>query len=247
MVSLTPRYCRSAPDSAIQAPPTDHAGERHRRSARPAAAHPAAAARRGRGQRPHQQRAFAADDHQAELRRQRRAQRREDERRGAGQRVLPGEPGAERALVHVEIEVERVLAEQRDEDAERDERRQQRTSGMTMYSAAPPSVGSARRIVIPTGAAERCWSRRSSAGGRVRAGSRLPPPTARATSCTIAATAEHRPSRGRSDDAFDQVVHLLELGVGLAAIDAGGDHGLALVVLERALEDDVVAGRRAWP
>ena len=81
---------------------------------------------RGCGQRPHQQRAFATDDDEAELRRQRRAQRREDERRRAGQRVLPGEPGAEGALVHVEIEVERVLAEQRDEDAEGDERRHQR-------------------------------------------------------------------------------------------------------------------------
>ena len=48
------------------------------------------------------------------------------QRRGAGQRVLPGEPGAERALVHIEVEVERVLAEQRDEDAEHRERADQR-------------------------------------------------------------------------------------------------------------------------
>ena len=47
-------------------------------------------------------------------------------RRGARQRVLPGEPGAERALVHVEIEIERVLAEQRHEDAEHRERADQR-------------------------------------------------------------------------------------------------------------------------
>ena len=84
---------------------------------------------RGGGERPHQQRALAADDDEAELRRQRRAQRGEDERRRAGERVLPGEPGAERALVHVEIEIERVLAEQRDEDPERDERRHQRERG----------------------------------------------------------------------------------------------------------------------
>jgi len=73
-------------------------------------------------QRADQKRAFAADDHHAELSGQRRAQRREDEGRGARQRVLPGESGAERALVHVEIEVERVLAEQRDEKTEDHER-----------------------------------------------------------------------------------------------------------------------------
>ena len=89
-------------------------------------AHGIASAMRCRRQRADQQRAFAADDDQAELRRQRRAQRGQDQRRRARQRVLPGEPGAERALVHVEVEVERVLAEQRDEDAEHDERADQR-------------------------------------------------------------------------------------------------------------------------
>src|SRR5262245_12080303 len=53
---------------------------------------------------------------------------------------------------------------------------------------------------------------------------------------------QNRPLRSRSDHSLHQVVHLLELGVGLAAIDAGGDHGVALVVLERALVDDVIAG-----
>src|SRR4029077_4973341 len=51
-----------------------------------------------------------------------------------------------------------------------------------------------------------------------------------------------QPSRGGADHAFHQVVHLLELGVGLPAVDAGRDHGVASVVLERAFEDDVVAG-----
>src|SRR4029453_9877608 len=50
-------------------------------------------------------------------------------RRRAGQRILPGEPGPEGALVHVEIKVDRVLAEQRDEDAERDQCRRQRKRG----------------------------------------------------------------------------------------------------------------------
>ena len=75
---------------------------------------------------PIRQRAFAADDDHAELRGQRRAQRGQDQRRRARQRVLPGEPGAERALVHVEIEVERVLAEQGDEYPEHAERGDQR-------------------------------------------------------------------------------------------------------------------------
>ena len=81
---------------------------------------------RGRGQGADQQRAFAADDDHAELRGQRRTQRRQDQRCGACQRVLPGEPGPERALVHVEIQIERVLAEQRHEYAEYGERADQR-------------------------------------------------------------------------------------------------------------------------
>jgi hypothetical protein len=83
----------------------------------------------GGAQRADQKRALAADDHHAELRRQRRAERGENERRGAGQRVLPGEPGAERALVHIEIEIERVLPERRDEDAEQHQRGQQGQHG----------------------------------------------------------------------------------------------------------------------
>jgi hypothetical protein len=81
--------------------------------------------RRG-GERAHQERAFAADDDEAQLRRQRRAQRGQYQGRRAAQRVLPGEPGAERALIHVEVKVERVLAEQRDKDAEHHERASQR-------------------------------------------------------------------------------------------------------------------------
>ncbi len=43
----------------------------------------------GGGQRADQKSAFAADDDHAELRRQRRAQRGQDQRRRAGQRILP--------------------------------------------------------------------------------------------------------------------------------------------------------------
>jgi hypothetical protein len=80
--------------------------------------------RRGRAQCAHQQSPLTADDHHAELRRQSRAQRRQNERRGARERVLPGEPGAEGALVHIEIEVGGILAEQHDKDPERDQSRE---------------------------------------------------------------------------------------------------------------------------
>jgi hypothetical protein len=76
----------------------------------------------GRSQRPHQQRTLPADNHHAELRRQRRTQRGQNQRSGAGERVLPGEPRPKRALIHVEIEVERVLAEQRDKHPEQRKR-----------------------------------------------------------------------------------------------------------------------------
>ena len=158
---------------------------------------------RGAGgrQRADQERAFAADDDHAELRRQRRAQRGQDQRRGARQRVLPGEPGAERALVHVEIEIERVLAEQRDEDAEHRERADQRR-------ARDQDVFDGRAVALEE----------AGIGGRSNC------PAASAESADV------QLSRSRSDHAFDQIVHLLEFGILLAAIGAGGDHGLALVV-----------------
>ena len=101
--------------------------------------------RAGGGQRADEQRALAADDHHAELRRQRRAQRREDQRRRARQRVLPGEPGAERALVHVEIQVERILPEQRDEDAEQHQRRRQGERGDDDVFRRAADVSAVRR------------------------------------------------------------------------------------------------------
>ena len=76
--------------------------------------------RDGRGQSAEYQRAFAADDHQPCLRRQRDAERGEDQRRGAHQRILPGEGAAERALVHERIDLERILAQHRDEDPEQE-------------------------------------------------------------------------------------------------------------------------------
>src|SRR5438552_13030780 len=44
-----------------------------------------------------------------------------------------------------------------------------------------------------------------------------------------------------ADDALDEIVHLLEDDVGLLLRHAGVDHGLARVVLQRALEDDELA------
>ena len=73
-----------------------------------------------------QERAFAADDHHAELRRQRRAKCGQDQRRRARQRVLPGEPGPECALVHVEIKIERIFSEHGHEYAEQAERAEKR-------------------------------------------------------------------------------------------------------------------------
>ncbi len=76
----------------------------------------------GGGQGANQERPFAADDDHAELGGQSGAQRRQDQRRRARQTVLPGKPGSERALVHEEIEIERVLAEQEHEQPEYAER-----------------------------------------------------------------------------------------------------------------------------
>src|SRR5580704_9225260 len=51
-----------------------------------------------------------------------------------------------------------------------------------------------------------------------------------------------RGSVGLPDDAVDQVVHLLEVDVGLLLLGPGRDHDLAGVVLERTLVDDHRAG-----
>ena len=77
IVSLTPRRWRSPPASAIHSAAHDHGGERHARSARPAAARPTSAMPAAAAATPPtHQRAFVADDHQPEPRRQRGAERR---------------------------------------------------------------------------------------------------------------------------------------------------------------------------
>ena len=120
MVSLTPRQCRSAADSAIHGAADRHAGQRHRRSARPALAHRcSSSAGDGRGQAAEHQRALAADDDQAEPRRQGGAQRRQHQRRRARSACSASENQVpKRAVVHRAVEVERARAGQRDEDAE---------------------------------------------------------------------------------------------------------------------------------
>ena len=161
-----------------------------------------------RGQRADQQRAFAADDHQAELRRQRGAQRGQDQRRGAGQRVLPGEPGAERALIHVAVEIERILAEQRDEDAEQQPATPTSAArGMTTSSAAPPDFAG-----TPVGAAD-C----------------LPPAAAASDGAPTSAFTKSRRSRLRPDNPSSRA-----RDPSGRATTPGGDHGLALVVLRAA-------------
>src|SRR5260221_13287985 len=50
-----------------------------------------------------------------------------------------------------------------------------------------------------------------------------------------------QPRSDLADHTLDQIVHLLEHRIGLFQRRAGGDHLLAGVVLERTLEDDVLA------
>src|ERR1700761_5174136 len=64
-----------------------------------------------------------------------------------------------------------------------------------------------------------------------------PPATAATGSTASDVTALLQISRRCADHALDQVVHLLELGILLAAFDAGGNDRLALVVHQRTLED----------
>src|SRR5262245_61296298 len=126
---------------------------------------------------------------------------------------------------------------------------------MTTYSAAPPtrSVKAERRDAMDGGSMGGDSMDRAAAisvRSLATSSARSPPPCGEGSGVgvgviTRAASANCYPSahlRRRADHAFHQIVHLLELGVGLAAFDAGGDHRVALVVLERALEGDVAAG-----
>ena len=91
MVSLTPRYWRSAPASAIHAAPASMPREGHgqldadgRRADQQVADH-------RRGQAAEHERAFGPDDHEPGLGGERDAERGQDERGRPGQGVLPGE------------------------------------------------------------------------------------------------------------------------------------------------------------
>ena len=95
-----------------------HAGERHRELNRDRRRIRYNQRRRRGGKRPDQQRSFPADDDETKLCRQCCTEGGENDRRRAAQRVLPREPGAEGPLVHVKIEVSRVLARQGDENPE---------------------------------------------------------------------------------------------------------------------------------
>src|ERR1700719_4270394 len=68
-----------------------------------------------------------------------------------------------------------------------------------------------------------------------------PMPLAASRTC-LASPAGRRPSRSRPDHSLDQIVHLLELRIGLTTIDAGRNHDVAFVILERPPEDHVIAG-----
>ena len=160
----------------------------------------------GRREAAEHHRALAADDHQAELRRQRHAQRGQQQRRGALQGVLqenqlPNAPLPDRSKKSAD------LADQRDEDAEQNERPQQQRAAVT--HAPPPARGAVE------------------VGRRAR----------RAAASAAARRADAVPSRSRrADDAFDEVVHRFEFDRGLRVGLAGGDHVVALVVLQRPLK-----------
>src|ERR1700679_903963 len=79
------------------------------------------------------------------------------------------------------------------------------------------------------------WRNPGSAAGATPA-----PP---AESATSDVTKLLQMSRSSADHALDQIVHLLEFGILLAALGAGGDDGLALVVHQRALEDRKARGQ----
>src|SRR2546427_5469587 len=83
---------------------------------------------------------------------------------------------------------------------------------------------------------------------------KMPKTTIAAASAAIGITSasaawRHEPERSDAiaarsdlaDHALDQIVHLLEHHVGLLVRGPGGDDGVAGVVLQRALEDHVVA------
>ena len=98
--------------------PADHAGAGHAELYRKRRG-PLHHQRGGGGEKGADQKgAFAPDDDHAELCGQGGAERGQDQGGGTRQGVLPREPGAERALVHVEVEIERVLAKQEDEQPE---------------------------------------------------------------------------------------------------------------------------------
>ena len=94
IVSLTPLNWRSAPASAIQAPPAAMPASAIRLSSSQGGADG------GRDEAAHHERALAADDDEAKLGRQRHAQRGQQQRGGPLQGILPREPGAEGAPVH---------------------------------------------------------------------------------------------------------------------------------------------------
>jgi hypothetical protein len=110
------------PASASHRAPASAPARQHQQRAREAAERERMRQRR-RGQPSQHQGAFAADDGEAGAGRNRDAQGGEHQRRGALQRVLPGEPVAERALEQDPPDLHRTRAGERHEHAEQRERR----------------------------------------------------------------------------------------------------------------------------
>ncbi len=208
--------------------------------------------RRG-GEAAEHQRALAADHDEADARRDRHRERGEDQRRGALQRVLEREGGAEAAAPDIGDEVDRRLADREQKQREqqrRDDQREQRNRDIFGIRPQPPRespivvrrrAGEARSCaaaVAPSGidSPSRVMAVRRRRR-RVR-GECVAPPRHDA-----ARRDGHRRSISgdRADDAFEQIIHLveerIEIVVGLV------DHDLAgLVVLQRPDID-----RLPWP
>ena len=163
--------------------------------------------------------------------------------------AMPGDRGGEAA------EHQRALAADHHEpglrgqrDAERGQHRAAPRATACSATRTPRAEAAAvdQRVDLERVLAERAPRRAPKSTSRRRArrrGGRAPP--RRAGRMRRRAVGRRRTEgaqrHGRvttlADHALDQVVHLLEHDVGLLLRDAGGDDGLAGVVLERALED----------
>ena len=176
----------------IQKPPTSMAvaAMMHKRQQRPSVAdHQRNSDGRGSKAAKHQ-RAFAADDDKADARRQRHAQRGQDQRRGTLQRVLQRKRGAEAAALDELEKLDRRLAQREQQQRKQksgDTQRQQRDHDV--FGAAANADGkiapmgwrrsplrAAVARYLPCSVSNSRTSHRGGAGARPRAANKLAAP-----------------------------------------------------------------------